>query len=451
MQVPLLTALQRRMIHSLLDKRSLGLLPFIRLEHLHGRRLLRAFAVHHVSAMAADHDARPTVVYQPLKDRQIRILKLLPGNRDEDIRCELELFQLFKSGEQCKDKPVRQKTYEAISYVWGDPTDKREVYLDGISMRVTKNLHTALLHFRLRFTARYVWADAICINQEDLVERSSQVLLMTEVYQQCSRCLIWLGEEAECDQHLSYRTESKASGILDHPSNQLSTLKAARILLEAMSPRFWGKPVDDSVFSTASVQSLIDMMSRPWWKRIWTIQEALLPYRSARQVRVFLGPDELNFDVFLEAATGWATFEDRVAHAAKQNGKLEWISAISSSMNYIIGLNSLHMYLGRHTYRQEIGPSLERDEQGKALHAHLAAIAGHECTNPRDAVYGLLGLFDRTALIDCEPNYAEGLDKCFSMATRTYIFNSGGLHHLQFANSLRNISENLPSLGTCIS
>lgn len=38
-----------------------------------------------------------------------------------------------------------------------------------------------------------IWADAVCINQQDLDERSSQVGVMGDIYKAAKDCQIWLG------------------------------------------------------------------------------------------------------------------------------------------------------------------------------------------------------------------------------------------------------------------
>jgi hypothetical protein len=61
------------------------------------------------------------------------------------------------------------------------------------SVSVTRNLVEALRTFRHTRKSRVLWADAICINQQDLEERSLQVQLMTRIFSDASRVLIWLG------------------------------------------------------------------------------------------------------------------------------------------------------------------------------------------------------------------------------------------------------------------
>lgn len=56
------------------------------------------------------------------------------------------------------------------------------------------NLRTALLNLRDLQNSRILWIDAICINQEDLDERSVQVAIMGDIYRQARRTVIWLGD-----------------------------------------------------------------------------------------------------------------------------------------------------------------------------------------------------------------------------------------------------------------
>ncbi|KAI1742716.1 heterokaryon incompatibility protein-domain-containing protein [Xylaria scruposa] len=86
-----------------------------------------------------------------------------------------------------------QPTYEALSYCWGDASDKRLIFCDGRPFPVGQNLEEALRHLRQSEGARILWIDAICINQNDLSERASQVKLMRHIYRTASRVLVWLG------------------------------------------------------------------------------------------------------------------------------------------------------------------------------------------------------------------------------------------------------------------
>ena len=68
---------------------------------------------------------------------------------------------------------------------------------------MTRSLAGAL--FQLRYTNKHpiLWADAVCINQEDKEEKCKQVKIMDHIYSHASQVLIWLGLEAD-DSHEAF-------------------------------------------------------------------------------------------------------------------------------------------------------------------------------------------------------------------------------------------------------
>jgi hypothetical protein len=77
------------------------------------------------------------------------------------------------------------QTYEALSYTWGDPKTLRPVAIRGqkrCSLYITENLEAALRHLRYTDKIRVLWVDALSINQNDLKERSLQVMRMGEIF-----------------------------------------------------------------------------------------------------------------------------------------------------------------------------------------------------------------------------------------------------------------------------
>jgi hypothetical protein len=81
-----------------------------------------------------------TAYYQPLKisRREIRILTLLAGITGEQIRCTLETI--------CLSGAV--STYEALSYAWGNASQRCCIELDNRVFAVTPALESALEHLR---------------------------------------------------------------------------------------------------------------------------------------------------------------------------------------------------------------------------------------------------------------------------------------------------------------
>lgn len=167
-----------------------------------------------------DSDQGASRIYTQLSKaaEEIRLIRLIPSRlRSSGIRVTLATFQLRSA-----------PSYYALSYVWGDPKDTEEVSVNEQPFRATKNLVSFLREWRVKCsdlysgslrrrlnklttskntktvegdqlldTANYLWIDAICINQSDVLERNHQVKLMKHVYRSASATISWLGIEAE--------------------------------------------------------------------------------------------------------------------------------------------------------------------------------------------------------------------------------------------------------------
>jgi hypothetical protein len=143
-------------------------------------------------------------IYKPL-DRikpEIRLLKIrakLIQDESAPLQGTIE-HHYFPLVDATRAKRLIQSfrlpIYSALSYVWGDdPALSHEIILEkGKVLRITKNLHVALSQLRQAELVDFrIWADAICINQNDLDERSSQIRLMRQIYHMAADVRIWLG------------------------------------------------------------------------------------------------------------------------------------------------------------------------------------------------------------------------------------------------------------------
>lgn len=141
-------------------------------------------------------------LYQTLdtSKQQIRLLLLHSGSSQEALLCTMQTISF-------DDRD--QEDYEALSYCWGEDTRDTSIKVRYITsstagredrssefhdLRINKSLHEALMHLRPAVgPPRSLWADAICINQDDVKERSYQVTQMPSIYGKASRVVIWLG------------------------------------------------------------------------------------------------------------------------------------------------------------------------------------------------------------------------------------------------------------------
>lgn len=127
-----------------------------------------------------------TFKHKPLAPGEhIRILALEPSRDfNSDIRCRL----IEPSLEEARGG------YEALSYVWGSQACDLEITCNNRPFYVTTNCLLALRYLRKKAKARFLWVDAICIDQSSNEERGHQVELMGKIYKYASNVIIWLGE-----------------------------------------------------------------------------------------------------------------------------------------------------------------------------------------------------------------------------------------------------------------
>ncbi|KAF2264100.1 hypothetical protein CC78DRAFT_464340, partial [Lojkania enalia] len=132
--------------------------------------------------------------YAPLLESQIRLLTILPGSLYQDLECRLSHVDHDQTSS--KGQKNANPSYKALSYVWGDPKAVSWIILDDVLVGVTKDLHHALRHLRHASEPRQFWVDALCINQNDVLEKTEQIKKMKQIYSQADQVIMWLGEAA---------------------------------------------------------------------------------------------------------------------------------------------------------------------------------------------------------------------------------------------------------------
>jgi hypothetical protein len=195
---------------------------------------------------------------------QFRLLYLMPLAEDEPrIRCHLKVASLGDG---------TSGTYEALSYVWGDQTDTLPILVNGLEFRCTHNLHGALQRLAPEQGTRILWADAICIDQTNNMERTRQVQHMQWIYTNAAAVLAFLGDPFDgLDITLDYLTIAATSDAHPNPTVH-PPLRAAKSKMDASDERL-------GVY-------LIRFFALPWWNRIWTVQEYASSFYRNRRVPV---------------------------------------------------------------------------------------------------------------------------------------------------------------------
>lgn len=144
--------------------------------------------------------------YKPFENNySIRILTLEPGTGDEPLVGHLG-FEHLDSNPQ----------YEAISYCWGTDGRSSEIICDRKPLALTKSIEGALRRMRHATSQRRLWADQVCINQDDIAERSQQVSLMNAIYKGAQRVLVWLGPDSDGVAHAAMTMIHYLDGVFNN-------------------------------------------------------------------------------------------------------------------------------------------------------------------------------------------------------------------------------------------
>lgn len=249
---------------------------------------------HHLDAPLAD--SKELYQYQNLNGvDEFRLLILSPGSLNDALHGEVITAKFSGTG---------RPAYEALSYTWADETgdDKRSSELlcdeDHSIIRITKNCEAAMCRLRLLDKKRWLWIDAVCINQSSDAERTYQISVMAKIYRAASGVVVYTGDGT-----------SYTDGFFDW-LNGLQT-KDLDILLKwdldsltvdtAISfEKYWivGKERLLAAFSNPGenkinisqpefVELAEEFFSRRWFKRVWVLQEVSLP--DVRNITVMCG------------------------------------------------------------------------------------------------------------------------------------------------------------------
>lgn len=244
--------------------------------------------------------------------------------------------------------------YTALSYAWGNPVFDRVIQCDSFSKAITESLDAALRQFRRPDQSIMLWVDQICINQDDQEEKSRQIPLMSSIYKRALNTIGWLGMPTP------------------ETGNVLQLLEFTVAKLQYIQSVTCPDDFDTLNFLTAESilwEELWDFVSRPWFKRFWVIQEMVL----SRDLWLMCGSHFTTFDIVSGACThlstcGVSRWLNQTYTANETDDRCKWISDIS----------------------------IEKTDIVKGRKGDLFALLRHTrdalCWDPKDKVYGILGI-----------------------------------------------------------
>jgi hypothetical protein len=167
------------------------------------------------------------------------------------LACEFRQYDL-------EDVPP----YEALSYCWGDASEQRNVICNGQTYPITTSLYEALARLRQEHEPHLIWADALCINQANDLEKGFQVSFMGWIFSHATRVVVWLGR-ADPEHAL------KLSKLFDSMSSLSEGIENDEFpwYAEEMALTVCGSPLWDA---------LENFFDSTLFRRIWCVQEIRL-------------------------------------------------------------------------------------------------------------------------------------------------------------------------------
>ncbi|KAI0401896.1 heterokaryon incompatibility protein-domain-containing protein [Xylaria palmicola] len=293
--------------------------------------------------------------------------------------------------------------YLALSYTWDAPTTEQSdlpaafsgeaddlvcykeatLALNGHDVSIRHNLALGLRYLRSTSLPLILWVDTVCINQADIDERNSQVAIMALVYSRATAVVAWLGLNAQKVLHQAFYTFDQDGG------KQLSMVmhdlyKAGNS--KELAPWFAGHLATSTtahtrhiVESRAAAEEALAriadsgentnmmVMATAYWQRVWVVQEVCLARR-----------------IFFVYGSALFVDEDAVqqAHQAKN-------LKVTSGMKNMLDARRM------------------RFSDDVRLETLIEEFASQMCTDPRDKIYGLLGLANDVTAVESSSN-ADG-------------------------------------------
>lgn len=369
--------------------------------------------------------------YQPLHSEgapdpdlpRIRLAQILPGAPQDPVLVELSVVAL---------PPASPPAYEALSYVWG--TQREHEGEDGwhcsvsiiastkpaghpvvAQLHITHNLEVALRSLRPppEASPRRMWIDAVCIDQSNIDERSSQIPIMGHIFRLASRVVVWLGPAED--------TSDEACDLLAAVSERVTSLGTPCTVQPKPGSSITPGQIHRSdwcPWDSRQATAIYNLLRRPWFERVWVRQEIGLASPASI---VACGTKTVSWPCFKEAllfvlaksnalplsAEDWPRFVDLC-------GVLEPIAMFKGPLDFC-------------ELRQYISPA--------------------RCADDRDRVYAVLSLLGASgADMEIVPDYRLPPTRVYVDATAKWIGAHRSLDILRFCGEV-TASSNVDSEG----
>lgn len=282
----------------------------------------------------------------------IRLLRPSRTKRNPQV-WRLKVFSLRKA-----------PPFAALSYSWGDRASDMHIKLDTgnktVQLPISEDLASAVVQLKKTNELRWLWIDAICIDQSNNNEKSNQVSMMRSIYHSAKCLYVWLGK-------------AMADPVNIIPGERLP---------------FQQRTLDAGITEAKAID-WAEQGTRVWWQRSWVVQEVV----SCETAFVCIGPHCTPWDNFWHLLSTF--LDDLTIHGSRL--KTETVRAAA-----------------RHAL--DIS-TLRRDLQGKPAGESIFRLlrkTPNGVSNPLDRVYSLLGVASSIDRANIYIEYGKPLAHAFT-------------------------------------
>lgn len=285
--------------------------------------------------------------------------------------------------------------YTAVSYTWADPSPVTYLQLqNGQSLPLSQTLMVLFEALQRRQRVFTLWVDALCIHQEDLAEKASQVKIMGKIYSLASRVLLWLGESSPGSKSAFRFMTTKQN--YDWKSD-------------------WG---GEKVYYPA-LDDVFDLFARPWFRRAWVVQEVTLN----ENIDIVCGEDCIDFEDLRHSVFAvWKSFR-RLNEMDDDNPALLGLWSITR----IIFIRDNFQAAGAVRYETLLEAAF-----------HLQA------TVKQDMVFALRGIADKARPVP-EPDYTMPVDHLYRETARALLCYGNSLDLLTLCGLSQKREPEMPT------
>jgi hypothetical protein len=332
-----------------------------------------------------------------------------------------------------------QPSFEALSYSWNLDSDRstlddgkraeRPILCNGKILHITMNLYNAFIQFReMKTDLPPIWADQICINQEDGQEKVAQLAIMTQIYSTASTVVVWLGKLSPTKNWALDFMESlpnDATSLVKAPTNPPPSPPPSKPNRTNSSYQAIAQ-ISSSILQDARWSATLTILQRQWFTRIWTLQEFLL----AKQIRIQLGSREIPSSALIKASTQISHFFT-TDPASLYFGWSQTFGAWQSATEHRADL-----FISRDRHQSDASVRYTAEE-------YLLRARARDATVPKDKVFAAAAILFRG--VPQTLGYASTTRDVFYAFAAERLWPEIGLRALPLVGGCRSHVEGLPS------